>query len=66
MTKAPLIAAGAFSAAKIGTVAPSRPMPMPIRILVPKSSSQVWVRAPPIGVNKQKTAEMKIVPLLPR
>ena len=62
MTKAPRIAAGLFSAAKIGTVEALMPIPMPSRSLVIKSCGQFCVKAPPMGVIKQKMAEMKIVP----
>jgi len=65
MTSAPRMTAGAFSAAKIGTQAPFKPIPMPIRIRVMKSCSHVRVMPPPIGVSKQKIAEMKIVPRRP-
>lgn len=65
MTRAPRILAGLFSAAKMGTEAPFRPMPMPIKMRVMKSCSQVCVKAPPIGVMRQKIAETKMVPRRP-
>lgn len=61
MTSAPRILAGEFSAAKIGTEEPFRPMPMPMRRRVMKSCSQFWLTAPPIGVRRQKMALMKMV-----
>lgn len=53
--------AGEFSAAKIGTEEPLRPIPIPIRRRVMKSCSHVCVSAPPIGVKRQNMALMKIV-----
>jgi hypothetical protein len=61
MTRAPLILAGEFSAAKIGTEEPLRPIPMPMSRRVIKSCSHDWAKAPPIGVSRQKIALMKIV-----
>jgi hypothetical protein len=61
MTRAPRILAGEFSAAKIGTLEPLRPMPIPISRRVMKSCSHVCDSAPPMGVRRQKMALMKIV-----
>jgi hypothetical protein len=61
MTRAPRILAGEFSAAKIGTEEPLRPIPMPMSRRVMKSCSHDWAKAPPIGVSRQKIALMKIV-----
>lgn len=65
ITNAPLIFAGLFSAAKMGTVEPFSPIPTPISRRVMNNSSQVCVKAPPIGASRQKTAEMKMVPRRP-
>ena len=56
------MAAGEFSAAKIGTQEPLRPIPMPISRRVIRSCSHVCDTAPPIGVMIRKTAETKMVP----
>jgi len=61
MTSAPRILAGEFSAAKIGTDEPFKPIPIPINKRVMKSCSQDCETAPPIGVRRQKMALMKIV-----
>lgn len=82
MTRAPRIEAGAFSAAKIGTVAPLHPIPMPRRRRVMKSCShaglcQIWSlpyslgnslceTADPIGDRAQKMADTKMQPRRPR
>lgn len=62
ITRAPRMDAGLFSAANIGTVEALIPIPTPRSILVTNNCCQLRVRAPPIGVSKQKIAEMKIVP----
>ena len=65
MTKLPRMRAGEFSAAKMGTVDPFAPIPIPSRRRVMKSSFQVWVKAPPMTGKKQKIAEKKMVPRRP-
>jgi hypothetical protein len=40
--------------------------PIPIKIRVINNCSQFWETAPPIGVKRQKIAEIKIVPRRPR
>jgi len=61
MTRAPRILAGEFSAAKMGTEEPFRPIPIPMSRRVMKSCSQDCETAPPIGVRRQNMALMKIV-----
>lgn len=57
MTRAPRILAGEFSAAKMGTELPFRPIPTPMSRRVIKSSSQVWVRAPPISEQTEDSGD---------
>jgi hypothetical protein len=61
MTRAPRILAGEFSAAKIGTDEPFKPIPIPIKRRVMKSCCHDCETAPPMGVKRQKMALMKIV-----
>jgi hypothetical protein len=61
MTSAPRILAGEFSAAKMGTDEPFKPMPIPISRRVMKSCSHDCETAPPMGVRRQKMALMKMV-----
>lgn len=65
MTKAPLIVAGAFSAAKIGTVEPFAPIPRPRIRRTTKSCSQFFVKPDAIGVTIRMIAVMKMVPRRP-
>lgn len=61
MTRAPRILAGEFSAAKIGTEEPFKPIPIPISKRVMNNCSQFCETAPPIGVMRQNKALMNIV-----
>lgn len=66
MTNAPRIAAGEFSAAKMGTVTPFAPMPNPRMSLTTKRVCHEWVKAEPRGVAKSTMAVMKMVLRRPR
>lgn len=66
MTKLPLIDAGAFSAARSGTVEAFAPIPIPNKSRQTNSCCQFLVMADPIADIKQNIAAKKIVPRRPR
>lgn len=65
MTSAPRILAGAFSAAKTGTVTSLRPIPIPSKIRQATNWPQCCVHADPMGARTLKTAPTRIVPFRP-
>ena len=66
ITKLPLMEAGEFSAANTGIVDALVPIPMPSSRRQTKSCGHVWVNAEPMTDQRQKNAEMNIVPRRPR
>ena len=66
ITSAPRIWAGEFSAAKIGTVAPFTPIPMPRIKRTTRRVFQLWVKPDAIGVAIRISALMKMAPRRPK